>query len=70
MDNSKIEKLKKEIKDFCKLNEISDYDGFFYECLEVGFNVARYGMSPKDNIVREQSETPKKTRRIKIVKKD
>jgi hypothetical protein len=50
--------IEKEIKEYCNLNNISDVAGFITQCLLIGFNVQKYGMSPSDNIKRE-SETIK-----------
>jgi hypothetical protein len=41
------QRLKQEIVDFCKLNEIPDVNGFLTECLQIGFNIKKYGDRPK-----------------------
>jgi hypothetical protein len=40
------EKLKKEIKKYCELNNIDDVEGFTENMLQQGFNVEKYGMGP------------------------
>lgn len=45
--------LEKSIKSYCDLNDISDVERFANNCLLQGFNIVRFGISPKDNIVRE-----------------
>ena len=45
--------LEKEIKDFAKLNDIEDIDDFIISCIRGGFNIAKYGYSPKDNFNKE-----------------
>lgn len=45
--------IMKEIKEYCELNNISDVDEFSYMCLVTGFNITRYGVSPGDNIKRQ-----------------
>lgn len=75
----------KDIKNYCNLNLIDDVDGFINKCLTYGFNIIRYGVSPKDNVRREingikdfQEESSNKKEisqekssksRIKIIKK-
>jgi len=43
------ESLVKEIKEYCKLNNIEDIDRFINSCLRKGFNILKYGLSPIDN---------------------
>lgn len=74
------EKLDKEIKSFCKLNEIKDVKGFIVKCLTNGFNIEKYGLYPYfpfenkgeaqgDNKIEENSDSkPKKVRVIKLKK--
>lgn len=38
---------------FVKLNQIEDVNGFLTGCLRDGFNIAKYGYSPKDNFNKE-----------------
>lgn len=49
-------KLDKEILEYCKLNGISDVELFTNQCLLNGFNIIRYGTSPKDNIERQNGK--------------
>lgn len=71
---SKEDKLYNEIKEYCNLNGIDDIEAFSYKCLLDGFNIVRYGMSPSDNIKKQNNvsndvEVVKKKRKI-IVKND
>ena len=52
--------LEKEIKEYCKLNGINDVAGFITQCILSGFNTFRYGISPTDNIKRENGEIESK----------
>ncbi len=45
--------LENDIMNFVKLNEIKDINGFLSNCLRDGFNIAKYGYSPKDNFEKE-----------------
>ena len=45
--------LEKQIKEYCEMNDISDVEGFINRCLKQGFNIIRYGLSPMDNIERQ-----------------
>ena len=51
--NNKI--LEKAIKTYCSLNEIGDIEDFAMKCMLQGFNIIRFGASPKDNINREHN---------------
>lgn len=70
-------KLEKEIKEYCLLNNITDIPGFITQCMLRGFNIFRYGLSPSDNIKRQNGEiidngnnkTPKKEKSVIQVKK-
>lgn len=55
MENSiKIEdKLIKLISDYCNENSINDINGFINRCTKQGFNIVRFGLSPKDNLERQ-----------------
>ena len=58
--------LEKEIKEYCQLNNINDVAGFITQCMLMGFNTVKYGVSPKDNIKRENNEVEtKSTNKIK-----
>ena len=45
--------LENQIKEYCEVNEIHDVEAFAIRCLKQGFNIVRYGLSPLDNINRE-----------------
>ena len=69
-----FDKLKGEIEDYCVLNNISDVDGFINKCLLNGFNIERYGLSPSDNVkkqngVVEEDKKPDTKDETKIVRK-
>lgn len=49
----KLDKILEEIKEYCALNRIEDVEGFVAECTNDGFNIAKYGFSPFDNMSRE-----------------
>jgi len=42
--------LKDEIWDYCRLNNISDIDGFTIKLLKAGFTVEKYGATPTSNV--------------------
>jgi hypothetical protein len=54
--------LEKQIRQYCELNEIEDINAFANRCLSQGFNIIKFGVSPKDNVERE-------TKGIKDIKK-
>ena len=41
-------KLKKEIKDYCVLNNITDIETFMLDAVKQGFNIEKYGNAPFD----------------------
>ncbi len=45
--------LERAITVYCKANGIDDIDTFANNCMRQGFNIVKYGISPKDNIERE-----------------
>lgn len=45
--------LEKDIKEFAKLNNIEDVNSFIITCIRGGFNVTKYGTSPKENFNNE-----------------
>ena len=45
--------LERQIRQYCELNEIEDINAFANRCLSQGFNIIKFGSSPKDNIERE-----------------
>lgn len=70
--------LEKSIKEYCKLNNIDDINNFSKRCLQLGFNITKFGIDPKDNINREnlgiiddapKIEEEKKTRKLRVSKK-
>lgn len=76
--------IEKEINEYCKLNNINDIEGFITQCMLNGFNTFRYGVSPSDNIKKEngevelsqdtvenrESRTEVKKRKIKVIHND
>ena len=58
--------LEKEIKEQCQLNNINDVAGFITQCMLMGFNTVKYGVSPQDNVKRENNEVDtKSTNKVK-----
>ena len=58
--------LEKEIKEYCQLNNINDVAGFITQCMLMGFNTVKYGVSPQDNVKRENNEfDTKSTNKVK-----
>lgn len=49
-------RLEKEIKEYCELNNINDIPGFITQCMLRGFNIFKYGVSPSDNIKKQNGE--------------
>jgi hypothetical protein len=47
--------LEKSIRSYCDLNGIEDINAFANRCAMQGFNIIKFGMSPKDNIERENN---------------
>lgn len=47
------EKLYQDISRYCQMNNIEDVDTFINKCLMQGYNVVKFGYSPKDNLRRE-----------------
>jgi len=47
--------LCKAIAEYCELNNIEDINAFANRCATQGFNILKYGMSPGDNINRENN---------------
>jgi hypothetical protein len=47
--------LEKAIRSYCELNEIDDINAFANRCALQGFNIIKFGVSPKDNIERENN---------------
>ena len=53
MERIKI-KLIKEISEYCEYNNI-DINDFVNKCIDIGFNVSKYGYSPIDNMKKEKN---------------
>ena len=45
--------LEDEIKKFCEVNGVTEYNDFFVSCIRNGFNIAKFGTSPMDNFNKE-----------------
>jgi hypothetical protein len=54
--------LEKQIRQYCQVNDIEDINAFANRCANQGFNIIKFGTSPKDNFERE-------TKGIKDIKK-
>lgn len=54
--------LEREIKEYCKINNINDVAGFITQCMFRGFNIFKYGMSPGDNIKKQTGEIVDRTK--------
>ena len=74
--------LEKAIRSYCELNDIDDINAFANRCALQGFNIIKFGVSPKDNIERENNgikdikknatrapTKPITVRKIQIIKK-
>ena len=42
--------LEKSIRSYCEFNGIEDINAFANRCAMQGFNIVKFGVSPKDNI--------------------
>ena len=47
--------LCRAIQEYCELNGIDDINNFANRCATQGFNIVKYGLSPADNIKRENN---------------
>jgi hypothetical protein len=47
--------LEKSIRSYCEFNGIEDINAFANRCTMQGFNIVKFGVSPKDNIDRENN---------------
>ena len=47
--------LEKSIRSYCEFNGIKDINAFANRCAMQGFNIVKFGVSPKDNINRENN---------------
>ena len=52
-------KLIKEISEYCEYNNI-DINDFVNKCIDIGFNVSKYGYSPIDNMKKEKNNIKNK----------
>lgn len=48
------DKLCTEIIKYCELNNINDVNEFTNNCTQQGFNIIRFGFTPKDNLMRQK----------------
>lgn len=69
--------LKKEIWDYCLVNDITNIDEFVIKLTKQGFNSERYGNSPldktieiKEKIIEKIVETPKEVIIEKVITND
>ena len=61
--------LEKAIRSYCELNEIDDINAFANRCASQGFNIIKFGISPKDNIERENNGIKDIKKNITEIKK-
>lgn len=47
--------LEKSIRDYCEANSIEDINAFANRCASQGFSIVKYGVSPIDNINRQNN---------------
>lgn len=45
--------LEKDIIEFCKINNITDINHFMLTCFRNGYSIAKFGLSPKDNVQKQ-----------------
>ena len=62
-------KINNEIKEYCKINNISDVDAFIIEKISTGFNIEKYGNAPFIKEVIVEKEVPIETIKEVIVEK-
>ena len=62
--------LEKSIKSYCELNGIEDINAFANRCAMQGFNIVKFGVSPKDNIDRENNGVKDINKNASNTKKD
>lgn len=74
------EDLSNDILSFCKANSIDDVENFALACLLKGYNIVKYGLSPMDNVNKENkplsidvdekvNNIEHKGKKVKILKK-
>jgi hypothetical protein len=61
--------LCKAIEEYCKLNNIEDINNFANRCATQGFSIVKYGLSPPDNINRENNGIKDLKKNEKTIKK-
>jgi hypothetical protein len=49
-------KLLDEIWDYCRLNKITDVDGFIEKMVQQGYTVEKYGATPSERVVEKEVE--------------
>ena len=65
--------LNKEVKDFCKLNDIEDINDLILSCFKGGFAIEKYGLTPslmKPQIINKEIEKEVPVEVEKIVEKE
>lgn len=63
-------KIKKEIVEFCDLNDIEGVDKFILKTIETGFNIEKYGNAPYIKEVIVEKEVPVEVIKEVIVEKE
>lgn len=64
----KIDDILAEIREYCNLNNIDDFEDVVCKCMSDGFNILRFGLSPKDNYMREKGIVKQPTTQEEIIK--
>lgn len=74
------DELYNDILSFCKVNSIDNVEEFSLACLLKGYNIVKYGLSPKDNVKKEsepvsvmndieqKEKVERKGKKVKILK--
>ena len=63
-------KINDEIKEYCKINNITDVDAFIIEKISTGFNIEKYGNAPFIQEVIVEKEVPIETIKEIIIEKE
>lgn len=63
-------KIRDEIKEFCKLNDIENIDDFILKNIKTGFNIEKYGNAPFTKEVVIEKEVPVEVIREVVVEKE
>lgn len=45
--------LEKDVIEFCNMNNITDINDFIVKCFRNGYNIVKFGLSPKDNFQKQ-----------------